>query len=503
MADLAFTGDPVSTPPFVDDKDDKDKGGSQEDVVAPDSEEGAAALEDDFDEDISDKVDVLINKIDDLITLGKIDKLIDSLNEAFDDSMPEEKPSGIGVRPGIGIDDGGADIPANIPDSMPDELENAPEEEPAEDNTEKEAAMATIKKRAAEEQTDKTLSADEVLDQVVDQGTMFDQAQDEAHDESTVPDSANVGDNYAGSQETVSDTEDLKPVTTSAAMRLADAYIRAGVLKEADRYNAIDRIASTMTRTAARNQLRALDLARKASVNKKVVVRKTAADELTITTDPGFSATLNQTEDGNVDGVINGEQQTFDTMDEAIQYVADNAGLDIDNTDNTGTDDDITAARRRRSARRTIRRRTAGRRMTAVERRRLAARVRAARRRTARRSAGHRMTAAERQRLVRKIRAARHSSTNTRSAFANRSMASARTTAGRHKTAGRRMTAAERQRLASRIKAARRSASASTNRNMISARKTALAAARRKAARTPRLASATVASSNDASAALI
>ena len=492
MNDNIFSGEAVSVPPFVEEDQNDDASADTVKIVSPDSEEGAAALEDDFDETMSDKIDILINKIDDLITVGKIDKLIDSLNEAFDDSMPEEDSADFG---------GGADVmPPDMEDVMNEAMpvgEDSDEgagdsEESSDDNTEKEAAMATIKKRAADDQIKDTQTADEVLDQVVDQGTMFDQAQDESHDESTVPDSANVGDNYAGNTDTVSDTDDLKPVTTSAAMRLADAYIKAGVLKEADRYNAIDRIASTMTRTAARNQLKALDLVRNASrrkasgfvnipksewrdylylyddgtdpgheykdltsVNvvsdpetgnfgdmgfatfkngdtiifnshdskivhdvsadeamrmlqsgesinaskkrnaskrKAVTVRKAEDGSFTITTDPGFSATMTQTDDG-VDGVVNGEEQHFDTMEEAMQYVSDNSGLDM----NADEPADVEAAKKA-AARRAAARRAAARKAAI---RKAAARRAAAKR--AEKKPAHRMTAAQRKELAARI----------------------------------------------------------------------------------------------------
>lgn len=444
MNDNIFSGEAVSVPPFVEEDQNDDALTDTVKIVSPDSEEGAAALEDDFDETMSDKIDILINKIDDLITVGKIDKLIDSLNEAFDDSMPEEDSADFG---------GGADVmPPDMEDVMNEAMpvgEDSDEgagdsEESSDDNTEKEAAMATIKKRAADDQIKDTQTADEVLDKVVDQGTMFDQAQDESHDESTVPDSANVGDNYAGNTDTVSDTDDLKPVTTSAAMRLADAYIKAGVLNEADRYNAIDRIASTMTRTAARNQLTALELVRKASKRKAVTVRK-AGDSFTITTDPGFSATMTQTDDG-VDGVVNGEEQHFDTMDEAMQYVSDNSGLDM-NANEPIEPTDVEAAKKAAARKAAIRK-------AAI---RKAARKIAARKAAARRA---------------------------------------------EKKPAHRMTAAQRKELATRIAKAKRAAKISSNDNK-SMREAALAAARKKVARNPRLASASTAASADASLSLI
>lgn len=518
MNDNIFSGEAVSVPPFVEEDQNDDALTDTVKIVSPDSEEGAAALEDDFDETMSDKIDILINKIDDLITVGKIDKLIDSLNEAFDDSMPEEDSADFG---------GGADImPPDMEDVMNEAMpvgEDSDEgagdsEESSDDNTEKEAAMATIKKRAADDQIKDTQTADEVLDQVVDQGTMFDQAQDESHDESTVPDSANVGDNYAGNTDTVSDTDDLKPVTTSAAMRLADAYIKAGVLKEADRYNAIDRIASTMTRTAARNQLTALELVRKANKKasmemlpkslwepylgpgdhddiarldvdrsdpdsfmvtytdgrttvfgpddidhynpdssiytnkakdvmkpfahaskkrKAVTVRKAEDGSFTITTDPGFSATMTETDDG-VDGVVNGEEQHFDTMDEAMQYISDNSGLDMNANEPT----DVEAAKKAAARKAAIRK---------------AARKIAARKAAAKRA---------------------------------------------EKKPAHRMTAAQRKELAARIAKAKRAAKISSNDNK-SMREAALAAARKKVARNPRLASASTAASADASLSLI
>ena len=253
-----FSGDPVSTPPFVDDPTpgdgpvgNEDTNSADAEIASPDSEEGAAAMQRSFNDTLSDKIDTLTHRIDDLLTLNKVDRLIDTLTEAFQDEPEPETPGR--ATPSFG----GGDTPSMTEPDMTDALEDADarpevpdesgpdagEDEEDTDTDRNATAMAKNMRRATDESGTVTdaLTADEVLNDVVDQGTDFQPAQDK---NATEPNStsAEVGDNYEGSQKTYDDADDetLKPVATASAMRLADAYIRAGVLRESDRYAAIE-----------------------------------------------------------------------------------------------------------------------------------------------------------------------------------------------------------------------------------------------------------------------
>lgn len=127
-----------------------------------------------------------------------------------------------------------------------------------------------------------TQSADEILDKVTDTGVAFDAPVEEAKSEAP-QEGAVTGDNYDGSDEDPKDVVALPPqpngdttaarkrasvrlskVTTASAMRLADTYIKAGILPESARYAAVERL-SRLSRLAAANQQVALELAMRAS----------------------------------------------------------------------------------------------------------------------------------------------------------------------------------------------------------------------------------------------
>lgn len=163
-----------------------------------------------------------------------------------------------------------------IKDSVLEALENN-----AQDNTEtnKEGTQMAnkLRKRATDDDAvlEDAQTADEVLDEVTDQGVDFDKAEDEAGKDTGSGVSVDNGDNEAGSEDDASDTDALKPVTTAEAMRLADKYIKAGVIKEASRYDAISKF-SKLTRLAAHNQLNALAAVAKANNSKAAKLAKLA-----------------------------------------------------------------------------------------------------------------------------------------------------------------------------------------------------------------------------------
>lgn len=134
-----------------------------------------------------------------------------------------------------------------------------------------------LRKRATDDDAvlEDAQTADEVLDDVVDQGVDFDKAEDEAGKDTGSGVTVDNGDNEAGSEDDASDTDALKPVTTAEAMRLADKYIKAGVIKEASRYDAISKF-SKLTRLAAHNQLNALAAVAKANNAKSAKLAKMA-----------------------------------------------------------------------------------------------------------------------------------------------------------------------------------------------------------------------------------
>lgn len=139
-----------------------------------------------------------------------------------------------------------------------------------------------------------TQSADEILDKVTDTGVAFDAPVEEAKTEAP-QEGALTGDNYSGSDEDPKDIVALPPqpngdttasrrrasvrlskVTTASAMRLADTYIKAGILPESARYAAVERL-SRLSRIAAANQQVALELAMKAASRKGAAARRAAA----------------------------------------------------------------------------------------------------------------------------------------------------------------------------------------------------------------------------------
>ena len=134
-----------------------------------------------------------------------------------------------------------------------------------------------LRKRATDDDAvlEDAQTADEVLGDVVDQGVDFDKAEDEAGKDTGSGVTVDNGDNEAGSEDDASDTDALKPVTTAEAMRLADKYIKAGVIKEASRYDAISKF-SKLTRLAAHNQLNALAAVAKANNTKSAKLAKMA-----------------------------------------------------------------------------------------------------------------------------------------------------------------------------------------------------------------------------------
>ena len=499
-----FSGDPVSTPPFVDDptpgdglvgnEDTEDSADAE--IASPDSEEGAAAMQRSFNDTLSDKIDTLTHRIDDLLTLNKVDKLIDTLAEAFQDQPEPDVASG-GPSFGGGapsmtepdmshafddVDDGGPEVPD---ESGPD----AGEDEEDTDTDREATAMAKNMRRATDESGTVTdaLTADEVLNDVVDQGIDFQPAQDK---NATEPNStsAEVGDNYEGSKKTYDDADDetLKPVATASAMRLADAYIRAGVLRESDRYAAIEGFAK-LPKIAAEHELKALDLVRKANAKKTAAMRKAAMKRAALNRKARRAAQFRKAGDtqvydleGQQTGVITPADDGTFSFDVDGQtgdgYATESEALDAAR-EQTGNDDLVTStavasARRRRAAKRRAASKAAPRRAarsTASDARRQAAR-RAARKAALRRAA----------RRAALKRAARKASEGRRQT----AKATARTP--------RRLSAANRARIKARVAAARKANATRTSAvkadPKATARRAALATARRKAGRTPNIA---------------
>ena len=156
---------------------------------------------------------------------------------------------------------------------------------------------------------DEPLTADEVLDTVVDEGIGFEEVKDDAKEATPEAEqdksAVNNGDNEAGSTEEPEDYPELQPVTTATAMRLADKYIKAGVINEAHRFDAIERM-SKMSKIAARNQMIAIDMLTKANKVKadklaKMASKKYAKTEIEELEDGNVSITITE-EDGSVLG---------------------------------------------------------------------------------------------------------------------------------------------------------------------------------------------------------
>lgn len=342
----------VSTPPFVDESEDAqsedvlsvDTEQDKEDdkvAVDPKSEEGSAALVNSFEDKLSDKIDQLSNKLDDFMTLNKVDKMIDNLSEVFNGQEQDSDSSP--VSPSIdsdGLDSEGMDAAADAVSDIPDEaVSDDSDDEPEESTTEqasitskaKEEAMAMTKKRATDDNgtlTD-TQTADEVLNKVVDQDNDFGEAVSKSKNAPT-PDSANVGDNKDGGGDEPGDTDTFQPVTTASAMRLADLYIKAGVVKEASRYDAVERL-SKLSKVAAANQIKAVKIVlaavKKADEEAEEPVEEAPAEDVTPVYDlDGLEAgTITPTDDGysyDVDGV----QGDADSVEEALEAVKDETG---------------------------------------------------------------------------------------------------------------------------------------------------------------------------------
>lgn len=344
----------VSTPPFVDEPEDAqsedvlsvDTEQDKEDdkvAVDPKSEEGSAALVNSFEDKLSDKIDQLSNKLDDFMTLNKVDKMIDNLSEVFNGQEQDSDSSP--VSPSIdsdGLDSEGIDAAADAVSDIPDEavLDDS-DDESEESTTEqasitskaKEEAMAMTKKRATDDNgtlTD-TQTADEVLNKVVDQDNDFGEAVSKSKNAPT-PDSANVGDNKDGGGDEPGDTDTFQPVTTASAMRLADLYIKAGAVKEASRYDAVERL-SKLSKVAAANQIKAVKIVlaavKKADEEAGEPVEEAPAEDTTPVYDlDGLEAgTITPTDDGysyDVDGV----QGDADSVEEALEAVKDETGND-------------------------------------------------------------------------------------------------------------------------------------------------------------------------------
>lgn len=343
----------VSTPPFVDEPEDA----QSEDVLSvdteqdkendntavdPKSEEGSAALVNSFEDKLSDKIDQLSNKLDDFMTLNKVDKMIDNLSEVFNGQEQDSDSSP--VSPSIdsdGLDSEGMDAAADAVSDIPDEaVSDDSDDEPEESTTEqasitskaKEKAMAMTKKRATDDNgtlTD-TQTADEVLNKVVDQDNDFGEAVSKSKNAPT-PDSANVGDNKDGGGDEPGDTDTFQPVTTASAMRLADLYIKAGAVKEASRYDAVERL-SKLSKVAAANQIKAakiiLAAVKKADEEAEEAEEAPAEDVTPVYDLDGLEAgTITPTDDGysyDVDGV----QGDADSVEEALEAVKDETGND-------------------------------------------------------------------------------------------------------------------------------------------------------------------------------
>lgn len=343
----------VSTPPFVDEPEDA----QSEDVLSvdteqdkendntavdPKSEEGSAALVNSFEDKLSDKIDQLSNKLDDFMTLNKVDKMIDNLSEVFNGQEQDSDSSPVSPSIGSdGLDSEGMNAAADAVSDIPDEaVSDDSDDEPEESTTEqasitskaKEEAMAMTKKRATDDNgtlTD-TQTADEVLNKVVDQDNDFGEAVSKSKNAPT-PDSANVGDNKDGGGDEPGDTDTFQPVTTASAMHLADLYIKAGAVKEASRYDAVERL-SKLSKVAAANQIKAVKIVlaavKKADEEAEEAEDAPAEDVTPVYDLDGLEAgTITPTDDGysyDVDGV----QGDADSVEEALEAVKDETGND-------------------------------------------------------------------------------------------------------------------------------------------------------------------------------
>lgn len=242
------TDDTVDTAPFVDDNDDKDvkdtvnnedsgneTDDSENQPVDPDSKEGVEAenntqsSESDSQQDTND----FLSKIEDKV----IDRLIELM--ANDNNL---KTSALNSN----------DV-----------------------STERKNAMSYgVKKRAEDEnKPDETLTPEEILNQTPDQGIAFEKVKNDDLTESEVPGSANVGDNLDGSQKSPGDIDDTnEPVSkphekttasTASVAHLVDQFIKAGVVKEEDRWATVENL-SHISASTARTASSTIELIRKA-----------------------------------------------------------------------------------------------------------------------------------------------------------------------------------------------------------------------------------------------
>jgi hypothetical protein len=210
-------------------------------------------------------------------------------------------------------------------------------------------------KRVADEAT-APKSADEILDDVKDNGVGYEDLIDNLSDAKD-PDQP-VGDNEDGGSAEPDypvDSETDAPKTpkpgkpsedtasTASVMRLVDSYIKAGVIAEANRFDAIERM-SSMTKASVKNQLVAVKAVSKASAKRLAAVKASVKKAEWTTVDysdyPGMEDVtdaqtmtdeandddyvLLQYSDGHVELEVNGnDEASYSSMDEAKQDVYD------------------------------------------------------------------------------------------------------------------------------------------------------------------------------------
>lgn len=186
---------------------------------------------------------------------------------------------------------------------------------------------------------EEALTQEEVQRSLKDQGIAFEGAKDEDLDKSKAdePSSSPYGDNVGGSTIQPGDIDETdKPVvkgnkkaSTSSIMKLVDQYIKAGVIREADRYAKIDSM-SNLTASAVENQSRALDAVMRATARKSARLNRLAiananrrrakrcadGDSGTTTDDKDLQATPSPVDpDGKAD---NGKTRDDDTKTSAL-----------------------------------------------------------------------------------------------------------------------------------------------------------------------------------------
>jgi hypothetical protein len=199
-------------------------------------------------------------------------------------------------------------------------------------------------KRVADEAT-APKSADEILDDVKDNGVGYEDLIDNLSDAKD-PDQP-VGDNEDGGSAEAdypvnSETDAPKTpkpdkpsedtASTASVMRLVDSYIKAGVIAEANRFDAIERMAS-MTKASVKNQLVAVKAVSIASANRLAAVKASVKKaDLSMTSD----------EDGT-HVTIDGETTDFDNTADALKFISEKTGKPEDDAKDD-TADDTTAA---------------------------------------------------------------------------------------------------------------------------------------------------------------